>query len=175
MKYRQWKKNYKKRYGVNPPVELDKRKRRRQAARAIKALAYADFSESILRAAEAITSALAGVMRAVGSACDIAGTAFRNTAEAIQPTDIKGRVFSWEVRQYTADMYAVYEINALGGEDMLRALTHRRSAADKIAEILENDQREYLRATNPERITHKDTADALRCGVAAACAEEGRL
>lgn len=31
MKYRQWKKNYKKRYGVNPPPEIDKRKRRKEA------------------------------------------------------------------------------------------------------------------------------------------------
>ena len=43
MKYRQWKKNYKKRYGVNPPASIDKRKRRKAAARAIKALAKADF------------------------------------------------------------------------------------------------------------------------------------
>ena len=31
MKYRQWKKNYKKLHGVNPPLELDKRKQRRIA------------------------------------------------------------------------------------------------------------------------------------------------
>lgn len=33
MKYRQWKKNYKKLHGVNPPLELDKRKQRRLAKR----------------------------------------------------------------------------------------------------------------------------------------------
>ena len=27
MNYRQWKKNYKKRHGVNPPASIDKRKR----------------------------------------------------------------------------------------------------------------------------------------------------
>lgn len=32
MKYRQWKKNYKKRYGVNPPASIDKRKQRKAAA-----------------------------------------------------------------------------------------------------------------------------------------------
>lgn len=31
MKYRQWKKNYKKKYGANPPFEVDKRKQRRYA------------------------------------------------------------------------------------------------------------------------------------------------
>lgn len=54
MKYRQWKKNYKKRYGVNPPASIDKRKQRKAAARAIKALAKVDFMESIGRAAEKI-------------------------------------------------------------------------------------------------------------------------
>ena len=33
MKYRQWKKNYKKRYGQNPSIVIDKRKQRRYKAR----------------------------------------------------------------------------------------------------------------------------------------------
>lgn len=33
MNYRQWKKNYKKRYGYNPPISEDKRKRNKQIAR----------------------------------------------------------------------------------------------------------------------------------------------
>ena len=36
-------------------------------------------------------------------------------------------------------LYAVYEINALGGADELRAITHSQKAAEKIAEILESD------------------------------------
>ena len=32
MKYRQWKKNYKKKHGVNPPLWLDRIERRREAA-----------------------------------------------------------------------------------------------------------------------------------------------
>ena len=40
MKYRRWKKNYKKLHGVNPPLELDKRKQRRLAKKAIKAGKY---------------------------------------------------------------------------------------------------------------------------------------
>lgn len=31
MNYRQWKKNYKKRHGANPPIEVDKRKQRKLA------------------------------------------------------------------------------------------------------------------------------------------------
>ena len=55
MNYRQWKKNYKKRHGVNPPASIDKRKRRKAVARATKALAKVDFMESIGRAAETLT------------------------------------------------------------------------------------------------------------------------
>ena len=47
MKYRQWKKNYKKRYGVNPPPEIDKRKRRKQVARAL-CLAKKFFTDRML-------------------------------------------------------------------------------------------------------------------------------
>ena len=69
--------------------------------------------------------------------------------------DIKGRIFSWEVRSY-GNLYAVYEINALGGADELRALTHSKSAAEKIAELLENDQIEHFKATCPERVVKRD-------------------
>ena len=155
MKYRQWKKNYKKRYGVNPPPEIDKRKRRKQVARALNALAYADLIKAAEKATDTITNVIAEFMRALGRGCDTAGTVFRNAADAIKPLDIKGRIFSWEVRSYGTDLYAVYEINALGGADELRALTHSKSAAEKIAELLENDQIEHFKATCPERVVKK--------------------
>ena len=44
MKYRQWKKNYKKLHGVNPPLELDKRKQRRLAKKAVKTIRLVDFT-----------------------------------------------------------------------------------------------------------------------------------
>ena len=51
MKYRQWKKNYKKRHGVNTPASIDKRKQRKAAKRALKHLAdtitYTDFRGEI--------------------------------------------------------------------------------------------------------------------------------
>lgn len=81
MKYRQWKKNYKKRYGVNPPASIDKRKKRKAAAREIKALAKADFMESIGRAAETLKGAMANFMRALGNGMDAAGTVCRNVAD----------------------------------------------------------------------------------------------
>ena len=76
MKYRQWKKNYKKRYGVNPPPEIDKRKRRKQVARALNALAYADFIKATAETAETIKNVVAEFMRALGRACDTTGTFF---------------------------------------------------------------------------------------------------
>lgn len=166
MNYRQWKKRYKKLHGVNPPLELDKRKQRRLARKAVKTISSVDFATVATRAAEAITNAAAAFMRGLGGAFDSAGTVCRNVADNIQPLDIKGRVFSWEVRKYGSSHYAVYEINALGGADELRAITHSQQAAEKIAEIMESDHVEYIRRTSPERIERRnDVADSLRAAV----------
>ena len=166
MKYRQWKKNYKKLHGVNPPLELDKRKQRRLAKKAIKHISRVDFAAVATRAAEAFTNAFASVMRGLGGAFDTAGTVCRNVADNVQPIEIKGRVFSWRVREYGSSHYAVYEINALGGADELRAVTYSQKAAEKIAEILESDHLEHIRQTSPDRIQRRnDAADSLRAAV----------
>lgn len=56
MNHRQWKKNYKKRYGYNPPAYMDKRKRRK--ARAQQSLPCAGISvEQITQAMETFTEA----------------------------------------------------------------------------------------------------------------------
>ena len=39
MKYRQWKKNYKKKHGVNPPLWLDRKKRRRYIRKRVRWIA----------------------------------------------------------------------------------------------------------------------------------------
>ena len=166
MKYRQWKKNYKKLHGVNPPLELDKRKQRRLAKKAIKNINRIDLASVATRAAEAFTNALASFMRGLGGAFDTAGTVCRNVADNVQPIDIRGRVFSWQVREYGNSLYAVYEINALGGADELRAVTYSQKAAEKIAEILESDHLEHIRQTSPDRIQRRnDAADGLRAAV----------
>lgn len=166
MKYRQWKKNYKKLHGVNPPLELDKRKQRRLAKKALKTIDYVNVVEAASRVAEAFTNIAAAAMRALGGAFDTAGTVCRNVADNVQPIEIKGRVFSWQVRKYGSGHYAVYEINALGGADELRAVTHSEKAAEKIAEILESDHLEHIRQTSPERIQRRnDAADSLRAAV----------
>ena len=166
MKYRQWKKNYKKLHGVNPPLELDKRKQRRLAKKAVKTIRLVDFTAAATRAAEALTNAFASVMRGLGGAFDTAGTVCRNVADNVQPIEIRGRVFSWQVREYGNSLYAVYEINALGGADELRAITHSQKAAEKIAEILESGHLEHTRQTSPDRIQRRnDAADSLRAAV----------
>lgn len=80
MNYRQWKKRYKKLHGVNPPLELDKRRQRRLARKAVKSISSFDFSAVATRAAEAITNAAAAFMRGLGGAFDSAGTVCRNVA-----------------------------------------------------------------------------------------------
>lgn len=57
----------------------------------------------------------------------------------------------------------MHEINALGGADEIRAVTYSKKAAEKIAEILENDHLEHVRLNEPERIQKRqDAADSLR-------------
>lgn len=166
MKYRQWKKNYKKLHGVNPPLELDKRKQRRLAKKAIKSIGSMSIVKTAESVAEAFSNAAASVMRTLGGVFDAAGTAFRNTADNVQPIEIKGRVFSWQVREYGSSHYAVYEINALGGADELRAVTYSQKAAEKIVEILESDYLEHTRQTSPDRIQRRnDAVDSLRAAV----------
>lgn len=47
MNYRQWKKNYKKVHGYNPPVEADKRKQEKQAVSFIKNIDIVTFVNSL--------------------------------------------------------------------------------------------------------------------------------
>lgn len=53
MKYRQWKKNYKKKHGVNPPLELDKKKQRRLARKMAR-----QINTTLPTATETLTTAL---------------------------------------------------------------------------------------------------------------------
>lgn len=169
MNYRQWKKRYKKLHGVNPPLELDKRKQRRIAKKAIKQISRVDFAAVVARVAENLANTFATAMRGLGGAFDTAGTVCRNVADNMQSIEIKGRVFSWQVREYGSSHYAVYEINALGGADELRAVTYSQKAAEKIAEILESDHLEHIRQTSPDRIQRRnDAADSLRAAVVTA-------
>lgn len=78
MNHRQWKKNYKKRYGYNPPAYMDKRKRRK--ARAQQSLPCAGISvEQITQAMETFTEA---VFAAAGNICDALAQMFGRQAQA---------------------------------------------------------------------------------------------
>ena len=84
--------------------------------------------------------------------------------------EIRGNIFSWDIRKYGTCHYAVYEKNALGGADELRAITCSEEAAEKIAEILRADQLEHVKHTKPECIQKRqNAADTLTAAFKAAC------
>lgn len=45
MNYRQWKKNYKKKHGCNPPLEVDKRKQVKVARKALKQISLVGLED----------------------------------------------------------------------------------------------------------------------------------
>ena len=70
MNYRQWKKNYKKTHGVNPPIEVDKRKQRKLAKRAtrniqptieIAVVGWEALKEAIAYACDSLADILSGM------------------------------------------------------------------------------------------------------------------
>lgn len=134
MNYRQWKKNYKKRYGVNPPASIDKRKQRKAAARALNVLANTDFSEALNRAAENIASGLANIMRTLGSTCDRAGTVCRNVAENIQPLEIRGNIFSEEAAEKIAEILRADQLEYVRHTKPER-IQKRQGAADALTAV----------------------------------------
>lgn len=78
MNHRQWKKNYKKRYGYNPPAYMDKRKRRK--ARAQQSLPCAGISvEQITQAMATFTEI---VFTEAGNICDALAQMFSRRAQA---------------------------------------------------------------------------------------------
>ncbi len=172
MRYRQWKKNYKKRYGVNPPATIDKRKQRKLAKRTVKSIAAIDWDairKRTIGAAQVFTDTLANFMRALGGGFDAAGTVCRNAADNLQELEIRGCVLSWEVKPVVGD-YGVYENNALDGSSELKLITNSRAAAEKIAEIMQQDQLQHFRLNYPERVQKKqrcDIADAIADGMRA--------
>lgn len=58
MNYRQWKKNYKKRYGVNPPISVDKRKQRKLALKVVKNIDMSMLESQMYQVAANIGEAL---------------------------------------------------------------------------------------------------------------------
>lgn len=83
MKYRQWKKNYKKKHGVNPPLELDKRKQRRLARKMAR-----QINKTLPTAAETLTAAInrwvQSIKPALATICENVAAAFSNMAAGLR-------------------------------------------------------------------------------------------
>ena len=73
MNYRQWKKNYKKKHGYNPPISEDKRKRAKIEAR------LTDFSID-----ETASRVFEGIAKGLASLCEAISNSFANAAESFK-------------------------------------------------------------------------------------------
>ena len=73
MNYRQWKKNYKKKHGCNPPLEVDKRKQAKVARKALKQISTVDLEDICKR----IINGLANGFKIIGEAFTNAGNAMK--------------------------------------------------------------------------------------------------
>ena len=86
MNYRQWKKNYKKRHGHNPPLKADKR----QQAKALKnvmrntSVTINDITAAVQNMGAAITRAIAGIYRGLSNGLRVAADAAQSVAERIE-------------------------------------------------------------------------------------------
>lgn len=73
MNYRQWKKNYKKKHGYNPPISEDKRKRAKIVAASIYSLSEVAFDEFI-----------PNFLEGIASACEMIRDYFANASESFE-------------------------------------------------------------------------------------------
>ena len=76
MNYRQWKKNYKKQHGYNPPISEDKRKQAKLMAKQLK-VTLPDLTEAIKNFAPALFRALAG-------ACETLSNGFASASRTLE-------------------------------------------------------------------------------------------
>lgn len=83
MKYRQWKKNYKKKHGVNPPLELDKRKQRRLARKMARQI-NKTLPTALNRLVQSIKPALATLCENVAAAFSNVAAGLREESEAVE-------------------------------------------------------------------------------------------
>lgn len=83
MKYRQWKKNYKKKHGVNPPLELDKRKQRRLARKMARQI-NKTLPAALNCWVQSIKPALATLCENVAAAFSNMAAGLREESEAVE-------------------------------------------------------------------------------------------
>ena len=73
MNYRQWKKNYKKKHGCNPPLEVDKRKQAKVSRKASKQISTLDLEDICKK-----------IVNGFASAFKIIGEAFTNAGNSLE-------------------------------------------------------------------------------------------
>ncbi len=76
MNYRQWKKNYKKQHGYNPPIEEDKRKMTRLAAQQLSIL--------LPQITEALNNFVPAFFRALAGACETISNGFASASRTFE-------------------------------------------------------------------------------------------
>lgn len=79
MNYRQWKKNYKKKYGVNPPLEIDKRKQAITKKKVVKQIDKIDIKE----VCHNIINAFGNALQTLGKSISDAGSSLINRANEL--------------------------------------------------------------------------------------------
>lgn len=98
MKYRQWKKNYKTKHGVNPPLELDKKKQAKAARKALRQIKNTDMEKVVDNAISLLSKAFklcGNFFRDLGNGLESYGNNMVKTAKSIDKSreeDVIGRV-----------------------------------------------------------------------------------
>lgn len=91
MNYRQWKKNYKKRYGVNPSISVDKRKQRKLALKVVKNIDMSMLESQMYQVAanigEALKEWIANVYSGLGNAFSGLGKTFTEMGESMREVE----------------------------------------------------------------------------------------
>lgn len=73
MNYRQWKKNYKKKHGCNPPLDVDKRKQAKVARKALKQISLMGLDDICKK-----------IVNVVARGIKIIGEAFINAGNSLE-------------------------------------------------------------------------------------------
>ena len=86
MNYRQWKKNYKKRHGYNPPLEADKRQQAKALKKAMRNTntTINDITAAVQNMGDVITRAIARIYRGISDGFRVAADAAQSVAERIE-------------------------------------------------------------------------------------------
>lgn len=92
MKYRQWKKNFKKAHGRNPTIEESKRKAEKMEKEAAAGtFDIAEFNKAVKQMAVGAGMTLAALAEAISESARVTAEAFREFAERVKEEQEHGR------------------------------------------------------------------------------------